>query len=66
ATAMTVMKIGGATTVVTLGIVILFLLHLEKKGRLRRHPNAGTPIDEADDVPPPSAPSSGGKPHAFA
>ncbi len=59
ATAMTVMKIGGATTALALGGVIMFLVWAEKRGKLRRHPNAGTPESDGPD-------SSAGKPHAFA
>ena len=55
ATAYTAMRIAGAVTVVAMAGVIGFMLFVEKKGRLRRHPMAGTPIDEADD-------SEGGQP----
>ena len=48
ATAMTVMKIGGAATVLTLGSIIALLIAAERRGRLRRHPNAGTPADESE------------------
>lgn len=51
ATAYTLMRVAGGMTVLTLGAVIGFLLFMEKKGRLRRHPMAGTPEDEAEDLP---------------
>ncbi len=46
ATAYTLMRIAGVTTVLVLASVIGFLLIAEKRGRLRRHKYAGTPADE--------------------
>lgn len=49
ATARTLMMIGGGVTVLTMACIIGFLLVAERNGRLRRHPMAGTPLDEAND-----------------
>lgn len=51
ATAMTVMKIGGVLTVLTLGTVIGFLILAERHGRMRKHPMAGTPMEETNEAP---------------
>lgn len=46
ATAYTLMRLAGATTVITLAGVIGFLLIAEKRGKLRRLANAGTPAED--------------------
>ena len=58
ATAYTLMRIAGATTVVTLASVIGFLLIAERRGKLRRLASAGTPAedDDRDDVDKPRPP----------
>ena len=48
ATAYTLMRIAGATTVVTLAGIIGFLIFAERRGKLRRHPNAGTTIEDLE------------------
>lgn len=46
ATAYTIMRIAGGMMVLVMASVIGFLLFAEKRGRLGRHPMAGTPVDE--------------------
>lgn len=66
ATAYTLMRLAGATTVLTLAGIIGFLLIAEKRGKLRRHKYAGTPAPESDEPrtddknpPPPRTAFSG-------
>ena len=57
ATAYTLMRIAGATTVIVMASVIGFLLIAERRGKLRRMANAGTSIEEYEEQqrkgPPP-------------
>lgn len=46
ATAYTLMRVAGGAMVLVMASVIGFLLFAERTGRLRRHPMAGTPVDE--------------------
>jgi protein SCO1/2 len=49
ATAYTLMRIAGVTTVVTLASIIGFLLIAERRGKLRRLANAGTSIEDLEE-----------------
>ncbi len=66
ATARTLMRSAGATTVVTLAGIIGFLLLAERRGKLRRLASRGTSVEDLeeasrdrDDLPPPRTAFSG-------
>ena len=52
ATAYTMMRLAGATTVVVLASIIGFMLVMERRGKTIRGKYAGTPIDEAEPKKP--------------